>query len=129
MITCFRAVGPYRSDQNGLSGEVGIAPDTFTALMSAALATENIPSVKAIINAFINLLCLTVLPPLLADPLVGIKKDFIRFFQFGDPAFRGGYLIPAPALYSLNRYVSNSIFLFRSRQDALPVVRRRAPQR
>jgi len=64
MITCFRAVGPYRSDQNGLSGAVGIAPDTFTALMSAALATANMPRVKAIISAFINLLCFTVLPPL-----------------------------------------------------------------
>ena len=51
MITCFRAVGPYRSDQNGLSGDVGIAPLTFTALISAALATANIPSVKATINA------------------------------------------------------------------------------
>ena len=47
-----------------VSGAVGIAPFTFTALMSAALATANMPSVKATISAFINLLCLTVLPPL-----------------------------------------------------------------
>ena len=68
MITCFRAVGPYRSDQNGLSGEVGIAPDTFTALMSAALAIANIPSVKATINAFINFTMSHSIASLLANP-------------------------------------------------------------
>jgi hypothetical protein len=42
--------------------------------MSAALATANIPSVKATINAFINLLFFTVLPPLLlADPCLEQK--------------------------------------------------------